>query len=187
MHAKARSQGSPDRNGSVRGRIGIRIRDLRRRRGLSQRDLQQRAGLMRCYISRLENGHTVPTLEILERLAAALDLPLYWLFHEAEEPVDDLSFGHGIEGPVQDTMWRDTRFLRKLKSLWRRMTDHDREMVMAIASRMAARVRDVAQRSRPPGTIDFLSREIPEPIQYLRDSSHGRIMPSISNSSARDF
>ena len=187
MHVKARSQGPPDRNGSAPERIGIRIRDLRRRRGFSQRDLQQRTGLMRCYISRLENGHTVPTLEILERLAAALDLPLYWLFHEAEEPVGyDLSFGSGSEGPVRDALFRDTRFLKKLKSLWRRMTDHDREMTLAIASRMAARVLDVAQQNRP-GTIDFLSREIPEPIQYLRDSSPGRIVPSIINSSERDF
>jgi transcriptional regulator with XRE-family HTH domain len=187
MHIKARSQNFPDRNGSACERIGIRIRDLRRRRGLSQRDLQHRAGLMRCYISRLENGHTVPTLEILERLAAALDLPLYWLFNEAEEPAGyDLSFGGGIEGPIQHTMSSEARFLKKLKRLWPRMTDHDREMVLAIATRMAARVLDAAQPSRP-GTIDFLSGEIPEPIQYLRDSGHGRSMPSISNSPAGDF
>ncbi|PYV07357.1 MAG: hypothetical protein DMG26_00370 [Acidobacteria bacterium] len=35
-----------------------------------------------CHISRVENGHTVPTLETLERLASVLDIPLYQLFYE---------------------------------------------------------------------------------------------------------
>ena len=44
---------------------------------MSQRDNEERAGLERCYVSRVENGHTVPSLETLERFAGALGVPLY--------------------------------------------------------------------------------------------------------------
>src|SRR5208283_4090964 len=59
--------------------IGTRLKKLREERNLSQGDIEKRTGLLRCYISRVENGHTVPSLETLERLAAALELPLYQL------------------------------------------------------------------------------------------------------------
>ena len=65
--------------------IGTRIRQLREQKGLSQRDIEERTGLLRCYISRVENGDTIPSLETLERLASALDVPLYQLFYEGEE------------------------------------------------------------------------------------------------------
>jgi transcriptional regulator with XRE-family HTH domain len=64
--------------------IGQRIRQLREQKGLSQGDLEAATGLLRGYISRVENGHTVPSLETLERFAAALDVPLYQLFYTAE-------------------------------------------------------------------------------------------------------
>jgi len=38
------------------------------------------------YISRVENGHTVPAIETLEKLARALEVPLYQLFYDGEEP-----------------------------------------------------------------------------------------------------
>jgi transcriptional regulator with XRE-family HTH domain len=38
------------------------------------------------YISRVENGHTVPAVETLEKLARTLEVPLYALFYEGEEP-----------------------------------------------------------------------------------------------------
>ena len=68
--------------------IGIRLRKLREERKLSQGDIEKRTGLLRCYISRVENGHTVPSLETLERLAAAMEIPLYQLFYEGERPPD---------------------------------------------------------------------------------------------------
>jgi transcriptional regulator with XRE-family HTH domain len=66
--------------------IGARIRQLREEKELSQGAIEQRTGLMRCYVSRVENGHKVPSLETLERFASALDVPLYRLFYEADEP-----------------------------------------------------------------------------------------------------
>jgi len=65
--------------------IGSRLRQLREQRHMSQGDIENRTGLLRCYISRVENGHTVPSLETLERFAGVLDVPLYQLFWNGEE------------------------------------------------------------------------------------------------------
>jgi transcriptional regulator with XRE-family HTH domain len=62
--------------------IGERLRDLREQKKLSQGDIQNRTGLLRCYISRVENGHTIPSVETLEKMARALEVPLYQLFTE---------------------------------------------------------------------------------------------------------
>src|SRR5258708_39232736 len=66
--------------------IGTRLRKLREDKDFSQGDIEKRTGLLRCYISRVENGHTVPSLETLERLASALEIPLYQLFYEGDNP-----------------------------------------------------------------------------------------------------
>jgi transcriptional regulator with XRE-family HTH domain len=66
--------------------IGDRLRDLREEKKLSQGDIEKRTGLLRCYISRVENGHTVPAIETLEKLARALEVPLYQLFYDGEVP-----------------------------------------------------------------------------------------------------
>ena len=56
--------------------IGVTIRGYRLQRGMSQGDIEKRTGLLRCYLSRVENGHTVPSLDTLQKIAGALDLPL---------------------------------------------------------------------------------------------------------------
>ena len=68
--------------------IGERIRLLRERRGLTQGDIEERTGLLRCYTSRVENGHTVPSLETIEKIARALEMPLYQVFYDGEKPPD---------------------------------------------------------------------------------------------------
>ena len=47
-------------------------------------DVENRTGLLRCYISRVENGHTVPAIETLEKFARALEVPIYQLFYGLE-------------------------------------------------------------------------------------------------------
>jgi len=64
--------------------LAERIRQVREAKHLSQGDIERRTGLLRCYISRVENGHTVPALETLEKFARALELPLYQLFYDNE-------------------------------------------------------------------------------------------------------
>jgi transcriptional regulator with XRE-family HTH domain len=66
--------------------IADHLRELREAKKLSQGDIEKRTGLLRNYISRVENGHTVPAIETLEKLARALEVPLYQLFYEGEEP-----------------------------------------------------------------------------------------------------
>lgn len=66
--------------------IAERLRALREEKKLSQGDIEKRTGLLRCYISRVENGHTVPAIETLEKLARAMEVPLYQLFYDGEEP-----------------------------------------------------------------------------------------------------
>jgi len=65
--------------------IGKRFRDLRAAKGLSQGDIEKRTGLLRCYVPRVENGYTIPSLQTLERWAKALDLELYQLFFVSKE------------------------------------------------------------------------------------------------------
>ncbi len=66
--------------------IGERIRALREAKGLTQGDIEERCGLLRCYTSRVENGHTVPSLETIEKIARALEIPLYQIFYDGEKP-----------------------------------------------------------------------------------------------------
>ena len=66
--------------------IGERLRAMREEKQLSPGDIEKRTGLLRCYVSRVENGHTVPAIETLEKLARALEIPLYQLFYDGEEP-----------------------------------------------------------------------------------------------------
>jgi transcriptional regulator with XRE-family HTH domain len=66
--------------------VGDRLKTLRESKSLSQGDIEKRTGLLRCYISRVENGHTVPSVETLEELARAFEVPLYRLFYDGEEP-----------------------------------------------------------------------------------------------------
>jgi transcriptional regulator with XRE-family HTH domain len=68
--------------------IGDRLRELREAKMLSQGDIEKRTGLLRCYISRVENNHTVPAVNTLEKLARALEVPMYQLFHAGEASPD---------------------------------------------------------------------------------------------------
>jgi transcriptional regulator with XRE-family HTH domain len=66
--------------------IGERLRALREDKKFSQGEIEKRTGLYCAYISRVENGHIVPAVETLEKFARALEVPMYQLFYEGEEP-----------------------------------------------------------------------------------------------------
>ncbi len=66
--------------------IGQRLLELRESQNLSQGVVEQRTGLQRCYTSRVENGHTVPTVETLEKYTRALEVPLYRFFYDGKGP-----------------------------------------------------------------------------------------------------
>jgi transcriptional regulator with XRE-family HTH domain len=121
--------------------IGERLRVLREEKRFSQGEIEKRTGLLRCYISRVENGHTVPAVETLEKFARALEVPMYQLFYEGEKPpklpslpkrksADD--FAWGSEG-------NEAKLLAKFCRLFSRMDEDDLGMVLFMAQKMARR------------------------------------------------
>ena len=123
--------------------IGARIRHLRQEKGLSQGDIEARTGLLRCYISRVEHGHTVPSLETMERFAAGLNVPLYQLFYrgEAAPPTNNLTSlvsmqelaNEGSAGQLED------KFLVKLRNMASRLSEVDRDALLNLAKALASR------------------------------------------------
>jgi transcriptional regulator with XRE-family HTH domain len=110
---------------------------------MSQGDIEEHTGLLRCYVSRVENGHTVPSLETLERFAGVLDVPLYQLFFSGDEApptpnltprrtLDELTGDNGDKGI-------DAQFLLKLRNLLGRLAEPDRDVILSLAKRLAAR------------------------------------------------
>jgi transcriptional regulator with XRE-family HTH domain len=127
---------------NVRMVIGIRLKKLREGKSLSQGDIEKRTGLLRCYISRVENGHTVPSLETLERLAAALEIPLHQLFYEGDgEPaLPNLSKRQSTEELVLDAeQEKELRFFEKVKRLLTKIDEKDRQLLLYMAQKLASR------------------------------------------------
>lgn len=119
--------------------LADRLRQFREVLKLSQGDIEKRTGLLRCYISRVENGHTTPALETLEKIARAYGVPLYQLFYDGENGVAEAAIAEG------DGDWashgRGQRLFYKLARALARMNAKDRELVMQFA-------RNVSQRKR---------------------------------------
>ena len=117
--------------------IGDRLRDLRETLNLSQGDIEKRTGLLRCYISRVENGHTVPSLDTLEKMASALEIPIYKLFHNGDgEPIPLHIKSTGPER-LFGKPGEETRFLKKFWAALKRLNDRDQQLVMHLAKKMA--------------------------------------------------
>ncbi len=116
--------------------IGERLKELRKQKQISQGDVEKRTGLLRCYISRVENGHTVPAIETLERMARALEVPMYRIFtDEAEVEKPDISFSKAESA-------RGTRLDSKLRPFAKalsRMSDKDQRLLLHLAWKMANR------------------------------------------------
>ena len=123
--------------------IGERLRQLREEKSYSQGDVEKASGLLRCYISRVEHGHTVPSLETLERFAAALDVPLYRLFYTGEDtpPTPNLTPRKTLQELAEEdgSTGSDARFLLKLKGLLGKMVESDRTFLLDFARKLAAR------------------------------------------------
>jgi len=123
--------------------IGDRLREVREAKKLSQGDIEKRAGLLRCYISRVENGHTVPSIETLEKLARALEMPLYQLFYDGEEPakLPTLLKGKSSDGIAWGSRGKDAAYLHKLRKCLKKAQESDRKLIMAMAQKMVGRTR----------------------------------------------
>lgn len=121
--------------------IGDRLRTLREEKKLSQGDVEKRTGLLRCYISRVENGHTVPAVETLEKFACALEVPLYLLFYDGEEPpqMPNLPYGKTAGEIVWGSSGKNARVLSKFLRLLGRIEEGDRHLLLHVAQKMANR------------------------------------------------
>ncbi len=121
--------------------IGDRIREMRDEKQLSQGDIEKRTGLLRCYISRVENGHTVPASETLEKMARALEVPLYQLFYEGEEPpkLPNLLKRKSSNDIAWGSSGKDARYLSKRRRLLGKSDEQDRKLVLQMAQKMSNR------------------------------------------------
>ena len=121
--------------------IGDRLRALREEKNLSQGDIEKRTGLLRCYISRVENGHTVPAIETLEKMARAFEVPLYQLFYEGEEPpkLPNLLKQKSSGEIAWGSTGKDARYLNKLRRVLGKSADEDRKLILHMAQKMAHR------------------------------------------------
>jgi len=110
---------------------------------MSQGDVEKNTGLLRCYISRIENGHTIPSLETLERFSAALDVPLHRIFYNGDgEPatpnliprksLDELAEEPGKAG-------EEARFMLQFKNVWAKLGEPDRDVLLTLAKKLATR------------------------------------------------
>jgi transcriptional regulator with XRE-family HTH domain len=114
--------------------IGERLRTIRESKSLSQGDIEKRTGMLRCYTSRVENGHTVPSIETLAKYAQALDIPLYQIFYDGNaEPKK-------IKGLNLDEEKLSNSERREIESLGRKFTklkERDKGLVRLLVAKLA--------------------------------------------------
>jgi len=108
--------------------IGETIRNYRLQKGMSQGDIEKRTGLLRCYLSRVENGHTVPSLDTLQKIAASLDLQLSQFFAEQTVGQDMSSLNLSTD---------EIRFLTQIQRYSARLSENDRKLLLAMVRKFA--------------------------------------------------
>ncbi|MGA2219534.1 MAG: helix-turn-helix transcriptional regulator [Terracidiphilus sp.] len=110
-------------------KIGTTIRTHRLQKGLSQGDIEKKTGLLRCYLSRVENGHTVPSLDTLSKIAVALDMSISQFF-------SDESLGHQFN--PQRLSDEELRFLTQIRRYSSNLNESDRKLLLAMVKKFAA-------------------------------------------------
>ncbi len=119
--------------------ISERLKQLRTTKGLTQSDVEERTGLSRTYVSAVENGHTVPAVETLEKFARALEVPMYVLFYDGTEPPK------AIPEATKETLWgdrgKDVPSLARLRRELGKMSLSRRELLLDLARKLTSRAR----------------------------------------------
>jgi len=120
--------------------IGGVLKQLREAKNLSQGDIERRTGLLRCYISRVENGHTVPAIETLEKMSRALEISMYQLFYAGQALYQSTKDAEGTDKHSRDwaSRGRGARLFRRLRDTLPRMSDKDRQLILATADAIAS-------------------------------------------------
>ena len=107
--------------------IGTVIREFRQQKGMSQGDIEKRTGLLRCYLSRVENGHTVPSLDTLAKIADAMDIPVSQFFSDGS-----------ISASASKMSDEDLRFMNQIRRYSMSLNDSDRKLLLAMVKKFAA-------------------------------------------------
>jgi transcriptional regulator with XRE-family HTH domain len=123
--------------------IGEKLRALREAKNLSQGDIQKRTGLIRCYTSRVENGHTIPSVETLEKYARALEIPLYQLFYEGKKPARD-----ALPASASRHSSEKIEGFGPFAKAFQRLDDKDRGLLLVLANQMAMKRKGRGQRKK---------------------------------------
>jgi transcriptional regulator with XRE-family HTH domain len=119
--------------------IGDRLRAIREEKKFSQGEIEKRTGLLRCYVSRVENGHTVPAIETLEKFARALEVPLYQLMYDGDGPPQVPNLFKRKSDESWGSSGKDGRYLKKLRRLLGKANEDDRKLLMHMTQKMARR------------------------------------------------
>jgi transcriptional regulator with XRE-family HTH domain len=114
--------------------IAERLKAFREQKNLSQGDIEKRTGLLRCYISRVENGHTVPAIETLEKMARAMEVPLYQLFYDGEQPP---ALKSKLPGKGWGSSGRDARTLDKFRRMFSQTDEANVNLLLFMAQKMS--------------------------------------------------
>jgi len=108
-------------------KIGTTIRAHRLQKGLSQGDIEKKTGLLRCYLSRVENGHTCPRWTRCRRLPWRSTCPF---------PV----FTDDALGPQLNTQKlsdEELRFLTQIRRYSANLNESDRKLLLAMVKKFA--------------------------------------------------
>ena len=119
--------------------IGDKLRTLREAKQFSQGEIEKRTGLLRCYISRVENGHTVPAIDTLEKLARALEIPMYQLFYDGEKPPKPPALPRRTaeDASAWGSSGEDEKMLHRFRKLLSRTDEKDLKLLLFLAQKMA--------------------------------------------------
>ena len=117
--------------------IGERLRALREEKKFSQGEIEKRTGLLRCYISRVEHGYTVPAVETLEKFARALEVPMYQLFYDGEKPPKVLDFPKKSDEKLFGASGQDAKMLLKFRRFLGKTDAKNRGILLLMAAKMA--------------------------------------------------
>jgi len=121
--------------------IGQKLREIREAKKMSQVEIAEATGLVQPYVSRVENGHTIPGVETLEKWASALRVPLYQILYDGDEPPKPLKLSGNHRSELWGNSGRQMHDLKRLRQYLSKMNEQERELLMSLAGRMATRMR----------------------------------------------
>src|SRR5215472_2114883 len=121
--------------------IGQKLREIREAKKMSQVEIAEATGLVQPYVSRVENGHTIPGVETLEKWASALKVPLYQILYDGEDPPKPPKLSGNHDRELWGNSARDSHDLKRLRQFLSKMNEQERELLLSLAGRMASRTK----------------------------------------------